>query len=157
MSATGSDILGLDAIRKTATYCVGSNMFFSSRQAVGRGEAGPSTPCSMARACTAGERVGPVWGGGPGRGPEFCMGRLTWGANSAGAPAAPASLFIKAARAVEFMRMPPPSSAPDKLSDHRFCHLILVLRAKLGSTLTLSVEFGQVFLPAQRLQTQFVP
>ena len=90
-------------------------MFFSSRQGVGRGEAGPSTPCSKARVCTAGERVGPVWGGGPGRGPEFCMGMLTWGAG-AGAPAAPASLFIRAARAVEFKRMPPPSSASNILA-----------------------------------------
>ena len=85
---------------------------------MGRGEAGPSTPCSSARACTAGEMVGPVWGGGPGRGPEFCMGRLTWGANSVGPPAAPASRFMRAARAVEFRRMPPPSSATPPHSVH---------------------------------------
>ena len=81
---------------------------------MGRGEDGPRTPCSRASACAGADMTGPAGAGGGGRGrpppaaskPPPLMGALV-----------PASRFISAARALEFRRMPPPSSAPTCIAE----------------------------------------
>lgn len=98
--------------RCRGAHCSGLNIFFSSRHCVGRGEDGPNTPCSRASAWAGADMVGPAWGGGPGRAMGGSMGG---GANAAGAPFCPASRFMSAFLALEFSRMPPPSSARNTL------------------------------------------
>ena len=80
---------------------------------MGRGEDGPRTPCSRASACAGADMTGPACAGGGGRGrpPPAASKPALIGA------LVPASLFISAARALEFRRMPPPSSAPTCIAE----------------------------------------